>query len=159
MLQIAIRTEFQDHSDVVLCQEAIVYFSRKHSVRISAEGKLPQNANLAVYNRIWIYWWFPWFYFRIFWWGWVEGFWRQWPGEFWLWYPCKLWRTHPRRWNQHPGTRINRSSKPLSSYRKESWNGLIYFVYFLMIISSPFYIKKSIRILSPIWKSYNNWSL
>lgn len=64
LLQITIGTKLQDHGDVVLCQKTIVNLGSKHSVRISAKGKLPQNTHLAIYNKEWIYWWFPLFYCR-----------------------------------------------------------------------------------------------
>lgn len=97
LLKVTIRTKLKDHCNVVLGKEAIVNFCSKHSVWISAEGKLSQDTHFSVYDKVWIYWWFLWFYCRIFWLGWVEGFWQQWPAAFWQWCPCRLWQRHLRR--------------------------------------------------------------
>ena len=49
LLQIAVRTELQNHGNVGFSQEAIVYFGREHSVRVFAECELPQYVDLAIW--------------------------------------------------------------------------------------------------------------
>lgn len=74
LLKVTVRTKLKDHCNVVLSQKTIVNFCSKHSVGICAERKLSQDTHLSIYNKVWIYWWFIWFYCRTSWWGWVEGF-------------------------------------------------------------------------------------